>query len=150
MACLVSQPVATRSGFLAANVGLHQCEDLSKDLAIWTAFALMENKKTSNKPIPYLSLCGAIGFAVSIIALTILERVDSHESSIDAQQMRVLKVMVCMLLASWSSIVSLVTAWCPIILGGDRRPLFWVIPLILGWIVFGQLYDWSWVVPNRP
>ena len=110
----------------------------------------METEKTGNKPIPYLSLCGAIGFAVSVIALTILEIVNTQESSIAAQNAHLLKVMLCMLLASWSSIVSLVTAWCPIILGGDRRPLFWVVPLILGWIVFVQLYDWPSLVPNRP
>jgi hypothetical protein len=108
----------------------------------------MDNNKTDNKPFPYLSLCGAIGFAVSVIVLTILEMVHTPESSMAAQQTRVLSVMLCVLLASWSSIVSLITAWCPIILGGDRRPLFWVVPLILGWFVFVELFDWTSLVPH--
>ena len=108
----------------------------------------MDNNKTGKKPFPYVSLCGAIGFAVSMIALAILEMVYAPESSTVARQARVLSVMICMLLALWSSIVSLITAWCPIILGSDRRPLFWVVPLILGWILFVELFDWTSLIPH--
>ena len=110
----------------------------------------MDNKKTGNKHFPYLSLCGAIGFTVSVIALIILEMAHTPDSSVAVRQTRVLNVMVCVLLASWWSIVSLITAWCPVILGGDRRPLFWVIPLILGWLVFVQWFDWTSLVPHGP
>ena len=106
--------------------------------------------QAGNKPIPYLSLCGAIGFAVSLIALMILEMAHTSESSMAAQRTRLLTVMICMLLASWSSVVSLVTAWCPVILAGDRRPLLWVVPLLLGWIVFVQLFDWTSLLPHSP
>jgi hypothetical protein len=124
-------------------------------IALTKAFPLaslspMDNNKTRNKSIPYLSLCGAIGFAVSVIALTILEMMYTPEPSKEAQQAHVLHVMICVLLASWSSIVSLITAWCPVILGGDRRPLYWVVPLVLGWIVFVQLFDWTSLVPHGP
>jgi hypothetical protein len=108
----------------------------------------MDNDKTGNKPFPYLSLYGAIGCAVSVIALTILGLGRTPASSMAAQQTRIVSAMICMLLASWSSIVSLITAWCPIILGGDRRPWYWVVPLILGWIVFAEWFDWTSLVPH--
>jgi hypothetical protein len=104
----------------------------------------------AKKPLPYVSLCGAIGFAVSVITLTILELLHASEASVSDQQTRVLYVMFCLLVACWSSIVSLITAWCPIILGGDRRPWLWVVPLILGWMVFVQWFDWASLVPHRP
>jgi len=110
----------------------------------------MDHNKFGNRSIPYLSLCGAIGFSVSVLALTILEMAQTPDSSVAVRKTRVLNVMVCVLLASWSSIVSLITAWCPVILGGDRRPLFWVIPLILGWFVFVQWFDWTSLVPHGP
>jgi len=103
----------------------------------------MVNNKTGRKPFPYLSLGGAIGFVVSVIALMILEMVHTPGTSMAAQRTHVLGVMICVLMASWASIVSLITAWCPIILGGDRRPLFWVVPLILGWFAFVELSDWT-------
>ena len=102
------------------------------------------------KPIPYISLCGAIGFLVSVTALTILETMHTPESPIAAQQARLLNVMLCVLFAFWSSIVSLITAWCPIILAGDRRPLLWVVPLLLAWIFFVQIFDWKSLVPQSP
>ena len=110
----------------------------------------MNKNQTGNKPMPYFSLCGAIGFAASIIALIVREIVHTPESTMAAQRPRILNVMLCLLLASWSSIVSLVTAWCPVILAGDRRPLFWVVPLLFGWIVFVELFDWTSLAPQRP
>jgi hypothetical protein len=112
----------------------------------------MDNNQNHNnaeyKSIPYLSLSGAVGFAVSLIALALLEMVRPTEPSITVQQTRVVNVMLCVLLAGWSSIISLITAWCPVILGGDRRPLIWVVPLVLGWIVFVQLFDWTSLLPQ--
>jgi hypothetical protein len=110
----------------------------------------MDNFKTSTKRFPYLSLYGTIGFGISVTALIILEMMQSPEPSKEVRQTRVLSVMLCMLCASWSSIISLVTAWCPVILGADRRPLYWVVPLVLAWIVFVQLFDWTSLVPPRP
>jgi hypothetical protein len=106
--------------------------------------------ENDRKPIPYLSLCGALGFALSMIAFAILELTQVAEPNLASQRTRVLYVMLCVLLAAWSSIVSLITAWCPIILGGDRRPWFWVLPLLLGWTIFFQVFDWRSLLPHGP
>lgn len=102
----------------------------------------VEDKKAAPKSFPYLSLGGAIGSGAFVIALLVLEQVYASGSFASTHRTRVLSAMVCLLLASWSSIVSLITAWCPIILGGDRRPLYWVVPLILGWLAFVEGFDW--------
>ena len=107
----------------------------------------MVNKKC-HKPIPYLSLSGAVGFALSLIALTFFEMTHISEPHTAADSARVVKVMVCVLLASLSSIVSIITALCPLILGHDRRPLIWVVPLLLGWLLFLQLFDWRSLVTH--
>ncbi len=102
--------------------------------------------RNRNKPIPYISLSGAVGFALSLMALTFVEMTHGSESYLVADSARAVKVMVCVLFASLSSIVSIITALCPLILGHDRRPLFWVVPLLLGWLLFLQLFDWRSLV----
>lgn len=108
----------------------------------------MNHNKPAKRSFPYVSLFGAIGFAGSVIALAVLEILHSGDASVSAHKTRLLKLMIIALLASWSTIVSLVTAWCPIILGGDRRPWLWVVPLVLGWIALVQLFDWTSLVPD--
>ena len=97
--------------------------------------------RQNSKPFPHVSLFGAVGFALSLLVLVSLETLHTappHE--------RIVRVMLCILLASTSSIVSIGAALCPIILGGDRRPLRWVVPLLVGWMVFLQLFDWRSLV----
>ncbi len=104
--------------------------------------------KNHHGPIPYVSLGGAVGFALSLIALTCFEMTPISEPHAAVDRARVVKVMVCVLFASLSSIVSIITALCPLILGHDRRPLIWVVPLLLGWLVFLQLFDWRSLVTS--
>ena len=96
--------------------------------------------KNGETPFPYLSMYGAIGFVASVLALAILELTLGRDSTASPKT-RMAYVMICLLLAGWSSVVSLITAWCPIILGGDRRPWIWVIALIVGWIAFLTWFD---------
>ena len=114
------------------------------------SFVPSMDKKTERKRIPLLSLSGAIGFALAMIVLVALESLQATEPSIAARKTRVVAVMCCTLFAAWSSIVSLITAWCPIILGGDRRPWLWVAPLLLGWVVFVYWFDLASLLPPRP
>lgn len=109
----------------------------------------VDEESSSKKRFPMLSFLSAIGFAGSIVVLLVLEATLELDTTAD-QQSRVMYVMACLLSAGWSSIVSLITAWCPIILGRDRRPIAWVIPQVLAWLLFVQLYDWTSLVPDLP
>jgi len=73
-----------------------------------------------------------------VIALTILEMThDPEPFAVDGAH--VVKMMVCVLLASLSSVVSISTALYPLIQIRDHRPRIWVIPLLLVGVVAAAL-----------
>lgn len=102
----------------------------------------------ANRPFPLLSLSGALVTAVAIIALGFIQAMPLASESMADRQTRVFYVMLGMLIAFLASSVSLVTAWCPIILGRDKRPWYWVAPLVVGWLAFVQVFDWRWILPE--
>ncbi len=79
------------------------------------------------------SLTGAVGFVLAVLLLAVLEATHTKADPITiGDNERVGKLMLCVVLAAATSIVSLVTGVYPLT-KGDWWPLAWLGPLVLGW-----------------
>jgi len=83
-----------------------------------------------------------MGFPLALLLLLILERTHVPPDTA-ADNERIMKVLLCVVLAATVSIASVITAIAPIVFQRNWRPLWWLIPLGLGWVIFFSLYDWS-------
>ena len=92
-------------------------------------------------PFPFFSCLAAIFGGMGLLALVLLEVLWSPVGTAQ-QQVYLSAIVLGALIAGLGTMATLVTAWCPIILGGDRRPWIWVVPLVLAWFVFSVRYDW--------
>lgn len=91
----------------------------------------------------WVSFWSAIGFAVAVVILIVIARFSppTRWSTIDTGNY-VGKVMLCVFAAAFSSIVSVICAVHPV-MQRDRRPLLWLFPLMMGWILLFVLFDWA-------
>jgi hypothetical protein len=82
----------------------------------------------------------AVGFALAVLLLAVLEATHTKtDPVIPSDNERVLKLMVCVLLAVQTSLISLITA-IPALLKRDWWPLAWLVPLVVGWhLLLGYL-----------
>lgn len=101
-------------------------------------------EKTANHPLKSLkaSLWFALGFPVALILLGIFEATHTPEPMLAADNLRVAKVFLCVLLAALSSTLSAITAALPLS-RGVYWPLFWLVPMAWGWWAFVEYYDWA-------
>lgn len=89
------------------------------------------------------SLVAAVTFFASFALLAALE--NAHQPSdplLAADNARVAKVALCVLLALGSSVLSVILGLRPL-LQADFRPLIWLSAIIAGWALFLAYYDFA-------
>ena len=89
----------------------------------------------------WVSLGGAIGFALALALLAVVEA--THQKAdplIAGDNERVGKVMLSVLLAAGTSIISVVYAILPVS-KGNWRPLIWLAGVAVGWIALAAIFD---------
>ena len=89
-----------------------------------------------------ISLFAALGFALAMLLLFLLELTHSPDPLVAGHNARIAKVGSCVLLAAMASVICLVYAILPVC-RGDLRVLAWLIPLGIGWLLFVTMYDWT-------
>jgi uncharacterized membrane protein len=88
-----------------------------------------------------MSLGGAIGFVLATGLLIVLEMTHRRADPVmAADNERVLKVVLSVLVAAGMSIVSLVYALYPVS-KGNLRPLVWLAMVAAGWLALVRLFD---------
>jgi uncharacterized membrane protein len=88
-----------------------------------------------------VSLGGAIGFALALALLAVLEATHGKaDPMIAADNERVAKVLLSVLLAAGASIVSVVYAVHPV-LKGNWRPVIWLAAVAAGWVALAAIFD---------
>src|SRR6266446_3775843 len=89
----------------------------------------------------WVSLGGAIGFALAVALLVVLEA--THQKAdplIAGDNERVGKVMLSVLLAVGTSIISVVYAILPVS-KGNWRPFIWLAVVAGGWVALAAIFD---------
>ena len=88
-----------------------------------------------------VSLGGAIGFALALALLAVLEATHHKaDAMIAADNVRIVKVMLSFFLAAIMSVVSVVYAILPVS-KGNWRPLIWLAVVALGWVSLAAIFD---------
>lgn len=87
------------------------------------------------------SLAWAIGLPCSLVLLAILEATHTRPPMVAADNLRIAKVAVCVLLAAMFSVLSAATAARPLS-QGNFWPLTWLSLVAAGWLLFAEQFDW--------
>jgi len=99
--------------------------------------SLEESIASSRRTSFWLSL----GFPLGLLMLWVFEATHTPDPAMTADHAQAGKLLLSVLIAAGATAGALVTGCVPLAFG-DRRPLWWLIPMALGWCAFLTLYDW--------